>query len=327
MTTKITSVLIALAVCFGAMAQEKLDFSLASVGKQIYGVYVFVGCTPSQEHIYVATIEDKIDWNAKSKEDRFRDIIHLAKKKYTDFNGLIVHDENVNKVDLIRFKDLEVSRGGIELRSKVTFVDRKNVYYGEVIELGAKKQGKDNEHGTVKYLNVFGEEKIEKLKYTDMTPLSDAEYEKKMNEFKTVTIAKYKYQVDEKVTWVKGKDGYFGKVTALDDKAHSATVSYMDDYGDEINVKIDYLDLEKLEENNYEKLSQEKRDKVKLHQFNVGDMVTWVESNMLKKETKHLQGEIVALDSSSHKASVKYTDAEGVEQIAKVDYLELTRAK
>ena len=308
-------------------AQEKLDFSLASVGKQIYGIYVFVGCTPAQEYIYVATIEDNIDWKAKTKEDRFKDIIEQAKKKFTDFNGLIVHDDNADKVDLIRFKELEVSRGGIELRAKVTFVDRKNVYYGEVIELGAKKQGKENEQGTVKYLNVFGEEKIEKLKYTDMTPLSDTEYEKRMNEFKTVTIAKYKYTVDEKVSWVKGKDGYFGKITALDDKSHNATVSYVDDYGDEINEKVDYLDVEKMDPNNYEKLLQEQLNKVKLHKFKMGDKVSWVESNLLKTETKHMQGEIVAMDDSSHKASVKYTDAEGVELVAKVDHLELNLAK
>ena len=214
MLTKISLLFIVFSMGLSAIAQERLDFSLASVGKQIYGIYVFVGCTPAQEYIYVATIEDNIDWKAKTKEDRFKDIIEQAKKKFTDFNGLIVHDDNADKVDLIRFKELEVSRGGIELRAKVTFVDRKNVYYGEVIELGAKKQGKENEQGTVKFLNVFGEEKIEKLKYTDMTPLSDAEYEKRMNEFKTVTIAKYKYTVDEKVSWVKGKDGYFGKVTA-----------------------------------------------------------------------------------------------------------------
>lgn len=324
---KTTSVIIAFIVSFGAMAQEKLDFSLASVGVQIYGVYVFVGSTPAQEYIYVATIEDKIDWSAKTKEDRFRDIIHTAKKKYTDFNGLIVHDENMNKVDLIRFKELQVSRGGIELRSKVTFVDRKNVYYGEVIELGAKKQGKDNEQGTVKYLNVFGEEKIEKLKYTDMTPLSDTEYEQRINEFKSVTIARYTYQIDEKVSWVKGKDGYFGKVMALDDKSHNATVSYVDDYGDEINIKMGYLDLEKLEESSYSRLLQEHMDKVKLHQFKVGDKVTWVQSNILKKETIHLQGEIVALDNATHKASVKYLDGEGIEQIAKVDYLELNGVK
>ena len=200
------------------------------------------------------------------------------------------------------------------------------MYYGEVIELGAKKQGKENEQGTVKFLNVFGEEKIEKLKYTDMTPLSDAEYEKRMNEFKTVTIAKYKYTVDEKVSWVKGKDGYFGKVTALDDKSHNATASYVDDYGDEINVKVDYLDIEKMDPNNYEKLLQEQLNKVKLHKFSMGDKVSWVESNLLKTETKHMQGEIVAMDDSTHKASVKYIDTEGVEQVAKVDYLELNRA-
>lgn len=310
-----------------SFSQEKTDFTLASVGKQVYGVYVFVGCTPHEEYIYVATIEEDINWRAHTKEERFEGIIAKAKKKYTDFNGLIVHEDNFDKVDLIRFKDMNVSRGGIELRSKITFIKHKQVYYGEVIELGSKKQGKEKEFGAVKYLDIYGDEVVEELKYTDMTPLSESEYATKLAGFKSETIARYTYSIDEKVSWNKGKEGLFGKITGLDPKSHKATVSYMDAYGDEINTKEDYLDLNKMETSKYDELLKVAKEEVQKHKFEVGNHVSWISINKLTRESTQMKGEIVLLDDKAHKASMKFVDAEGAEQIEKVDYLELVLEK
>lgn len=323
-TTIITTVLLLLSTS-KIFAQEKIDFSLASVGKQVYGVYVFVGCVPHQEYIYVATVEEDINWRARSKEERFKDIIEKAKKKYTDFNGMIVHEDNFDKVDLIRFAEMNVSRGGIELRSKITFIQRKQVYYGEVIELGSKKQGKEKEFGSVKYIDIYGDEVVEELKYTDMTPLSESEYATKLAGFKNETVARYTYSVDEKVSWNKGKDGLFGKITGLDPKSHKATVSYLDAYGDEINTKVDYLDLNKMEDSKYNELLKAALADVQLHKFAIGDKVSWVSTNKITREAVQMKGEVVLLDDSAHKASIKYVNAEGVEQIEKVDYLELDK--
>lgn len=324
-TTIITTLL--LLSTLQIFAQEKTDFSLASVGKQVYGVYVFVGCVPHEEYIYVATIEEDINWKAKSREERFKDIIEKAKKKYTDFNGLIVHEENYDKVDLIRFKDMNVSRGGIELRSKITFIKHKQVYYGEVIELGSKKQGKEKEFGAVKYIDIYGDEVVEELKYTDMTPLSESEYASKLEGFKSETVARYTYSIDEKVSWNKGKEGLFGKITGLDPKSHKATVSYIDAYGDEVNTKVDYLDLNKMEPSKYDELLKVAKGEVQKHKFEVGNHVSWVSVNKLTRESAQMKGEIVLLDDKSHKASIKYIDAEGTEQIEKVDYLDLVKEK
>ena len=225
--------------------QEK-DYSLAKVGKKIYGVYIFIGSEPYYAYDYIATIDVKINWTG-SKEENFEKAISKAKKKYPNFNGMIFQSSDFSKVDLIRFKDLEITRGGVSVGSKVSFIDKNQVYYGEVIELESS-----NDKGSVKYLNVFDEEEIKELSYSDLTPLSEEDYFDNVEEFKK-EIEKYKFNIGEKVKWIdkdllgRNDQQKEGAIIKLDNKAHKASVKCIEEDEDKI-VNISYLDLIKVEE-------------------------------------------------------------------------------
>ena len=62
---------------------------------------------------------------------------------------------NFNKADLIRFKGLEVSIAGFTLGSKVSFIFKNVVYYGEIIEFESTKN-----KASVKFLNLVNETEI-----------------------------------------------------------------------------------------------------------------------------------------------------------------------
>lgn len=223
--------------------QEK-DYSLAKVGKKIYGVYIFIGSEPFYEYDYIATVKVKISWTG-SKPENFEKAINKAKKKYPNFNGMIFQSSDFSKVDLIRFKDLEISRGGVSIGSKVSFIERGRLNYGEVVELESSK-----DKGSIKYLNIFEEEEIKKLLYTDLTPLTEENYILKRETFK-IEIEKYKFEIGEKVTWIntdllgKNAQQFNGEIIKLDGKSHKASIKYIEEDEEKIS-SVSYLDLIKV---------------------------------------------------------------------------------
>lgn len=116
---------------------DQKDYSLAKVGTKVYGVYVFVGAEPYYEYDYIATIKVKITWDG-TKASAFEKTIKKAKKKYTNFNGMVFHSENLNKADLIRFKDIKASRGGFSLGDRVSFIKLGKLSYGKIVKLKDK---------------------------------------------------------------------------------------------------------------------------------------------------------------------------------------------
>ena len=199
---------------------QETDYSLAKVGIKIYGVYIFIGAEPYHEYEYVATIDVKVSWTGTQRES-FEKAINKAKKKYPYFNGMMFHSNNFDRVDLIRFKGLGVSRGGISIGAMVSFIDKNRVNYGTVVELESERGS-----ASVKYFNIFEEEKVKKLLYTELTPLSNEEFLQKKKEFKIET-EKYKYNIREKVTWIENNELSFGEIISLNNKYHQATVKYL----------------------------------------------------------------------------------------------------
>jgi ABC-type phosphate transport system auxiliary subunit len=228
------------------MYSQDADFSLAKVGKKIYGVYVFFGCEPANPYTYVKTIEVKIDWS-DSYYDSFEKAIEKAKKKESNFNGIIFQTENLNKADLIRFNDLEASRGGFSYGSKASFIDNGQVYVGEIVELETSKGD-----ATIRFKNVFFEDETKKISYTKLTPISNEIFLEKQKEIEKQS-EKYKFQIGEKVYWIAGnvlgqnKKQYSGEIVSLDNKSHKATVKYLDSENKETISTISYRDLNKTE--------------------------------------------------------------------------------
>ncbi len=297
---------------------DRQDFSLAKVGEKVFGVYIFVSAEPYHPYDYVATVDAKVSWTGKTKDD-FEDIIEKAKKKYSNFNGMIFHSGSLDKADLIRFQDLEVSRGGLKVGQKVSFINMKRVYYGSVVELETSKG-----RASVNYLDVFEEEKVKKILYTDLTPLSDEMYATKKAEFQK-EVDLYKFSVGQKLTWVRGKKSLFGEVVSLDDRLHKASLKHFDIYGEEKTSTISYLDLKSITEEEFQSRESQRQEDVKRYTFSVGEKVSWVRETGGRGALKQFKGEVIELSSTLHKASVKYLDERGKEQIVKISYLDLTK--
>lgn len=154
-------------------SQEK-DYSLARVGEKIHGVYIFLLESPLNEYEFIATIKVKADWSG-SREHAFEKAIKKAKKKYPYFNGMIFQKPNLREADLIIFKGLGVSRGGFKIGDKVTFIEYDKLNYGEVAVLGSSK----NKAG-IKYIDINGNEKIKEIKYSELTSISEEDYQARL---------------------------------------------------------------------------------------------------------------------------------------------------
>lgn len=152
---------------------------------------------------------------------------------------MIFHSSDFSKVDLIKFKGLTVSRGGFSLDAKVSFIRMNIVYYGTVAALESSK-GK----ASIKCLDLYGVEKIEKIAYTSLTPISDEVYLEKIEESK-IEAEKYKFTIGQKVTWItKGQNPIQlkGEVAKLNNSTHKATLKYLDE---SITI-VSFLDISKL---------------------------------------------------------------------------------
>jgi len=301
---------------------QDVDLAAAKVEK-VKGVYIFVGSEPTNSYDFVASFPAKIDWEGNRRKS-YEEVIDKANKKYSNFNAMIFRDTDFKKVELVRFTDSQVTRGGIAIRSKVSFTQGRQVYYGEVVELGTAKQGKEKEKGMVRYLNVFEEEKVEKLKYLDMTAMSEAEYEEKKADFLNNVVAKYKFSVNEKVTWQNAGKTAFGEVVSLDNMNHKASIKHNDQFGDEKVSTVDYLDMEKMSQSDFDKNVEQQQVEIAKYKFAIGDKVSFIKSTIGKPKSQII-GEVVELNSSTHKASIKFKDETGAEIVEIVPYLDLTK--
>jgi hypothetical protein len=220
------------------------DYSLARVGERIHGVYIFILSDPYQDYEYIATIKVKINWTGTTTES-FEKAIKKAKKKYPYFNGMVFQRRDFSKVDLIKFKGLEVSRGGFQIGGYVSFITgygtTKAQQIGEIIELETRKN-----KASIKYLDIYGDEKIALVEYGDLTSLEKADYELKIKDHLT-EIEKYKFKIGDKVSWIAYSKQLTGEIVKLDDSYHKAGVKYIDQYDKEKITYVPYLNLTKIE--------------------------------------------------------------------------------
>ena len=226
-----------------ALGQQP-DYSLAKVGKKIQGVYIFIRTDPYYEYDYVGSVKVKINWTG-SVEESFEKAIQKAKKKHPYFNGMIFQSSNFEQADLIRFKGLEVSRAGFTIGSKVSFIIKSVVYYGEIVELESSK-----DKASVQFSNLFNESEIQEIDYNDLTPLSEDDFTVKQAGF-LAEIQRYQFEIGEEVTWIKtkilGRDPVEikGVIVDLDEKNHKASIKFLNENNEDQIEKVSLLDLVK----------------------------------------------------------------------------------
>lgn len=316
MKIKTTIILFFLLVGIRIFSQnlEEKNYGLAVVEK-INGVYLFIESKPYHAYDFIATIDVDKEINKLSKPE-FEKLILKSRKRYPHFNGMIFRlEDDKLKAELIIFRGIEKTAGGFRVGDKIVIKDGNRPKYGEVIIVDLYK-----ETASINYINIYGEKITENVKLRNLNPLSEDDYAKFIEE-QNEEIKKYKFQSGEKVQWKKGNTLVFGKVISLNDKNHKASLSYYDEYGIEVFDNVGYLEIAKLEESEYESKHKSHMEKVKLHQFSVGEKVRFTYSE--KGQKKSIIGEIIAIENGGRKASIKYIDSTNLEKIIKLDCLEI----
>lgn len=284
--------------------------SLAKVGTVQLGVYVFVDCIPSNEYDYIATINVKWHKDPDERDKAYLELIERGKKKYPNFDGIIFKDDHYKTADLIKFRGLELSGGGFRIGDFVLFGSGSRPVYGEVVQLDNVKQ-----EASIKLLDEYGDEKIKRVNYVKLSPVKKEQYDNNLQAQKE-EIALHQFQIGEKVTWVDGKNSFYGEITALNSKKHDAVITYLSVYGEEKATTRDFLKIDKLEEPQFQNLRKNDLEEIKKHQFILGEKVSF------KNDKGQKVGEVTGLNNQSHKASIKCLDVFGEAKIIEVPYLE-----
>jgi hypothetical protein len=217
-------------------------------------------------------------------------------------------------VRIIVYKEDKVFDEGYEKGGKVSFQKGKDSFVGEVMEI-------DNEKGKVsfQYTNIYGETKTDEKKVSDVATLTDEQYSKRLEAWNT-EIAKYKYNPGEFATWTQGKDTKFGKITSLNDKAHKASIEYIDVYGETKLKEVPFLDVTIIETSEHETKLEAWNVEVAKYKFAVGEKVSWS-----GKDSEMVPGEVVSLDDKTHQAEVKFMNDKEEEKLVKKGYLKLVK--
>lgn len=137
----------------------------------------------------------------------------------------------------------EVERYKYDIGERATWKHQNKVMFGTVKALDDKIH-----KASIEYTDVFGDKKLKNIPYLDIITVDEEQYSKLSNEW-NAEIAKYKFEVGEQVSWLKGeafknsKDLESGEVVNLNNKTHQADIKYTDDKGEEKIIKKNYLKL------------------------------------------------------------------------------------
>ncbi|MCW3070315.1 MAG: hypothetical protein JWO44_205 [Bacteroidetes bacterium] len=292
-------------------AQQDKDYSLAKVGKQVLGVYIFVACEPANEYDYIATID--VRWHEGDPDKSFLELIERGKKKYPNFNAIIFKNAKFETADLVKFRNLEITGGGFRVGDNAVYKEDGRPKYGQILQLDNTKQ-----KAGFKYLDEYGEEKLNTVAYSKLSMITAEQYSS-LIEQQNVEIQKHKFIIGEKTSWSDDKKPCYGEVVSLNNKNHDATVKYYNIYGEEKTTVIDFLKLEKFDELRYSDYIEKQKVEIQKHQFTVGQKISYIDDKIAK------YGEVAALDNNSHKATLKYIDIFGEVKTVDVKYLDIEK--
>ncbi len=213
----------------------------------------------------------------------------------------------VKKEDIIKYEN--IANKNIESGKKVIFTNSGKQQVGEVISI-------DNTKGKakVKYLNNYGEEEYKDEKYKNLNPILEDDYKKSVSK-QNSEIQNHKFSNNEKVTWIKQNESFFGTIILIDEKTHKASVEYLNVFHEKELSKIDYLELNKLSDDKFAEMLQLQKEKEDRYKFVVGEKVRY------KTLTGEGEGEIIILNETSHKATIEFLNKKNEKKTVTVGYL------
>lgn len=172
--------------------------------------------------------------------DKFGD----AKTETFDYLKIDKADESKFKEHIIQ-QQAEIAKHKFSIGETVSFIEEKTTKPSEVTALNPV-----NHKASVKFLNIYGEEKTREVSYFDLEKMPKEKFIAETEKYKEL-ISKFKFVIGEKVNWSKSSalkkaEIIACEVVSLDDLNHKAVVKYLDKENKEVQAKADYLDLTKI---------------------------------------------------------------------------------
>lgn len=244
-------------------------------------------------------------------------------------------DENIKKVSYLKLTPLTTEQYDKSLKNqqflialhqfvtgeKVSWMDGKSTSYGEIANLDQKSHD-----ANIRYLNIFGEEKIKSKNHLKVDKLSEAQFESlRKNDLEE--IAKHQFKLSEKVQFTANKLTKSGEIVGLNGQNHKASIKYFGIFAEELTIDVPYLEITKINEEKYQIEIKKDIAAAEKYKFKAGEKVNWSKSNLLGTKTEILACEITLTDDLNHKATIKYITKENVEKQEVVSYINLTKVQ
>lgn len=237
------------------------------------------------------------------------------KTKSVDYKKLqSISNETYNS--FIEKQNIEIGKHKFSNDEKVSWTDGKDPMYGEVVSLNPKSHD-----ATVKFLNVYGEDKTSTLDFLKLEKLDDAKFQERRQK-ELAEIKKHQFEVGEKVSFIVNKKQKCGEVVSLNSKNHKATVKYLGVFGEDKNSDEQYLEVEKVSAEKYNSEIASYKEEAAKYKFAVGDKVAWS-----KSKSESINAEVLTLNDLEHKATIKFMNKDNVEKQETVSYLDLSKLK
>lgn len=211
--------------------------------------------------------------------------------------------------------------GEIVVGSKVNFKNDGKVVAGEIISID-----NINRRAKISFLNIYGETDSKETGLNNISLLTQSQYELAINK-QNEEIAKYKFTIGQKVSWIEEGISKIGLVSLLDSKSHKASIKFTDLYGDEQTKKVKYLSISALSDEQYSDEFEKLNKEIAKHKFIVGEKVVWLKNALFNNNQTIINAEVISIDELNNRASIKYIDAKNIERISQVDLLELSKIK
>ncbi len=212
----------------------------------------------------------------------------------------------------------EIQKHKFVKAEKVSWFSFNTLNYGEVTTLMDA-----NHTAVVTYLNKFGEVQSATVNYLKLNKLSETTYAVFIKDLKTA-IERHTFTIGEKISFMDNKLLRVGEVTALNNRNHKATISFLNIFGEEKTNNVPYFELEKVTDKKFNEEKENYAKEMQKYKFVEGEKVNWLPKTLFSK-AEIIPVEISSIDILNHTAEVKYVDKDKKQKKGTANFLDLTK--
>lgn len=133
----------------------------------------------------------------------------------------------------------EIEKYKYNIGEYATWVQQKETKFGVILELNDKSH-----KATIESLDIYGDKKTKDEPYLDVTIIDATQYAKLLEDWNK-EVAKYKFEVGEKVSFNQNGATVQAEIISVNAETHQAEIKYTNEKSEEKTIKKSVLDLKK----------------------------------------------------------------------------------